>query len=54
MLFNDIIPMVESRYRVIADPQHRAYADLSMGGMQARVHRGTVPVCTFLLLCLAG
>ena len=35
-LFNDIIPMVESRYRVIADPQHRAYAGLSMGGMQAR------------------
>ena len=36
VLFNDIIPMVESRYRVIADPQHRAYAGLSMGGMQAR------------------
>ena len=36
VLFNDIIPMVESRYRVMADPQHRAYAGLSMGGMQAR------------------
>ena len=36
VLFNDIIPMVESRYRVIADPEHRAYAGLSMGGMQAR------------------
>ena len=36
MLFNDIIPMVEKNYRVIADPQHRAYAGLSMGGMQAR------------------
>ena len=30
------IPMVEKNYRVIADPQHRAYAGLSMGGMQAR------------------
>ena len=36
VLFNDIIPMVEKKYRVIADPQHRAYAGLSMGGMQAR------------------
>ena len=36
VLFNDIIPMVEKIYRVIADPQHRAYAGLSMGGMQAR------------------
>ncbi|MBO4673076.1 MAG: esterase [Bacteroidaceae bacterium] len=36
VLFNDIMPMVEKNYRVIADPQHRAYAGLSMGGMQAR------------------
>ena len=36
VLFNDIIPMVEKNYRVIADAQHRAYAGLSMGGMQAR------------------
>lgn len=36
VLFNDIIPMVEKNYRVIADPHHRAYAGLSMGGMQAR------------------
>ena len=36
VLFEDIIPMVEKNYRVIADPQHRAYAGLSMGGMQAR------------------
>jgi len=36
VLFNDIIPMVEKNYRVIADPKHRAYAGLSMGGMQAR------------------
>ena len=36
VLFNDIIPMVEKNYRVIADAEHRAYAGLSMGGMQAR------------------
>ena len=36
VLFNDIIPMVETHYRVIADSEHRAYAGLSMGGMQAR------------------
>ena len=36
VLLKDIIPMVEKNYRVIADPQHRAYAGLSMGGMQAR------------------
>ena len=36
VLFNDIMPMVEKNYRVIADPEHRAYAGLSMGGMQAR------------------
>ena len=36
VLFNDIIPMVEKNYRVIADANHRAYAGLSMGGMQAR------------------
>ncbi len=36
VLFNDIIPMVEKNYRVMADAQHRAYAGLSMGGMQAR------------------
>ncbi|MCR4603671.1 MAG: esterase [Prevotella sp.] len=34
ILLKDIIPMVENNYRVIADPQHRAMAGLSMGGMQ--------------------
>lgn len=29
---NDIMPMVETRYRVIADRAHRAIAGLSMGG----------------------
>ena len=33
VLIKDIIPMVEKNYRVIADPQHRAMAGLSMGGM---------------------
>ena len=31
---NDIMPYVESHYRVIADRQHRAIAGLSMGGSQ--------------------
>jgi enterochelin esterase family protein len=33
--FNDLIPLVESRYRVTADRDHRAIAGLSMGGGQA-------------------
>jgi enterochelin esterase-like enzyme len=32
----DIIPYIESHYAVYADPQHRALAGLSMGGMQTR------------------
>ncbi|MBP5338334.1 MAG: esterase [Prevotella sp.] len=34
VLIKDIIPMVEGKYRVIADTEHRAMAGLSMGGMQ--------------------
>ena len=34
VLIKDVIPLVESRYRVIADSEHRAMAGLSMGGMQ--------------------
>ena len=34
VLIKDIIPMVENKYRVIADTEHRAMAGLSMGGMQ--------------------
>ncbi len=34
-LIKDIIPFVESRYSVYADPEHRALAGLSMGGGQA-------------------
>ena len=37
VLLKDIIPMVESRYRVIADTEHRALAGLSMGGMQTHM-----------------
>ena len=33
-LFADVIPLVESLYRVQADPDHRAMAGLSMGGGQ--------------------
>ena len=34
-LLGDIIPFVESRFRVVADREHRAIAGLSMGGGQA-------------------
>jgi len=34
-LLEEVIPMVESRYRVLADRDHRALAGLSMGGMQS-------------------
>lgn len=37
ILIDDLIPYVESNYRVIADQQHRAMAGLSMGGMQTRL-----------------
>ncbi|NJK94595.1 MAG: esterase [Bacteroidales bacterium] len=36
-LLEEIIPMTDASYRTIADPQHRAMAGLSMGGMQTRV-----------------
>jgi enterochelin esterase family protein len=34
-LLDEIIPLVEHRYRVIADADHRAIAGLSMGGGQS-------------------
>jgi enterochelin esterase family protein len=34
ILFTDLIPYIESNYRVIPDQAHRAMAGLSMGGMQ--------------------
>jgi len=37
ILINDLIPYVESNFRVIADQPHRAMAGLSMGGMQTRL-----------------
>ena len=36
ILIDDLIPYVESNYRVIADQSHRAMAGLSMGGMQTK------------------
>jgi len=36
-LLEDIIPMIDSNYRTLADQSHRALAGLSMGGMQTRV-----------------
>ncbi len=35
-LTKDIIPMIDENYRTIADPENRAMAGLSMGGMQTR------------------
>ena len=35
-LLKDLIPYVESHYSTIAEPQHRALAGLSMGGMQTK------------------
>ena len=34
ILFDDLIPYIESNFRVFADQEHRAMAGLSMGGMQ--------------------
>jgi len=34
-LLDQIIPLVERRYRVLADPAHRAIGGLSMGGFQS-------------------
>ena len=34
-LIGDLIPLIESRYRVIADREHRAIGGLSMGGGQS-------------------
>ncbi len=34
-LLDDVIPLIEKQYRVIADSDHRAIAGLSMGGGQA-------------------
>ena len=36
-LLSDIIPMIDNNYRTLADPEHRAMAGLSMGGMQTRI-----------------
>jgi len=36
-LLDDVVPMIESRFRTLADREHRAIAGLSMGGGQAYV-----------------
>jgi enterochelin esterase-like enzyme len=36
-LLEDIIPLIDAKYRTLADQQHRAMAGLSMGGMQTRI-----------------
>lgn len=42
-LIKDVIPFVESNYRVQADPDHRALAGLSMGGYQTQKITNTNP-----------
>lgn len=36
-LTEEIVPMIDSNYRTIADPDQRAMAGLSMGGMETRI-----------------
>ncbi len=36
-LIKEIIPMIDENYRSLAEPEHRAMAGLSMGGMQTRI-----------------
>jgi enterochelin esterase-like enzyme len=42
-MVKDIIPYIESHYRVVADRDHRALAGLSMGGMQTLTLTGNYP-----------
>lgn len=42
-LVKDIVPYIESHYRVIADPNHRAIAGLSMGGAATLSATNTYP-----------
>ena len=35
IFFSDIVPYIETHYNVLTDRSHRAYAGLSMGGLQA-------------------
>ncbi|MCB9247264.1 MAG: esterase [Ignavibacteriales bacterium] len=36
-LLQDIIPMIDTNFRTLADQQHRAMSGLSMGGMQTKI-----------------
>ncbi len=36
VMLKDIIPLIDAKYRTIADREHRGMAGLSMGGMQTR------------------
>lgn len=36
VLLNELIPHVDSQFRTLADPSHRAMAGLSMGGMETK------------------
>jgi len=37
MLVEEVIPYIDSRYRTLADPEHRAMAGLSMGSIQTSI-----------------
>lgn len=52
-LVNDIIPYVESHYRVIPDKAHRAISGLSMGGAQTLAVTSTFPE-VFDYICPMG
>ncbi len=42
-LVEDVVPFIESRYRVISDPAHRAIAGLSMGGYHTQTTTNAYP-----------
>ena len=55
VLLRDTIPFVESHFRVIADPDHRALTGLSMGGMQtANIVFGNPGVFGYMGVMSAG
>lgn len=54
VVIEELIPTIESHYRVIADPQHRGIAGLSMGGGQA-LSIGLANLDTFAYIgCFSG
>lgn len=54
MLINDLAPFVESKYRIIADKQHRAVSGLSMGSHEAQYVRYIYPEFADYYALLSG